>query len=280
MAADQIPIGMFSRVTQLTQKALRLYDERGLLVPAIKDICSGYRYYTFAQIERAIRIRNLAWLGFSLHEIEDLMAARERADLERIKELFAARRAAVDAEIERLHAVRQVLQHQDLNLEVFSMTITEPVLKEVPPLRVVSRREKGVYGITIGKLIGELCAFFAPPNGRQTSVRAVGPVMTIYHDMEYKEEDADIEVAIPVAGRVAVEDPPLEVRNLPGGTFVSAVYTGPYPGIGRARQQIYGYILEHEYTLHGPSRELYLNDPALVPADQLMTEIQYPVLPS
>jgi DNA-binding transcriptional MerR regulator len=34
MTAERIPIGTFSRVTRLSQRALRLYDERGLLVPA------------------------------------------------------------------------------------------------------------------------------------------------------------------------------------------------------------------------------------------------------
>jgi DNA-binding transcriptional MerR regulator len=50
MTAERIPIGTFSRVTRLSQRALRLYDERGLLVPALKDVCTGYRSYTVEQI--------------------------------------------------------------------------------------------------------------------------------------------------------------------------------------------------------------------------------------
>ena len=46
MTVERIPIGTFSSVTRLSQRALRLYDERGLLVPAGKDICTGYRWYT------------------------------------------------------------------------------------------------------------------------------------------------------------------------------------------------------------------------------------------
>ncbi|MDR7666095.1 hypothetical protein RG963_09985 [Methanosarcina sp. Z-7115] len=33
MSVDQIPIGKFSFMTRLSQKALRLYDRKGLLVP-------------------------------------------------------------------------------------------------------------------------------------------------------------------------------------------------------------------------------------------------------
>ena len=43
MKTDRIPIGRFSLMTHLTQKALRFYDKRGLLVPEIKDAFTGYR---------------------------------------------------------------------------------------------------------------------------------------------------------------------------------------------------------------------------------------------
>ena len=83
MPVDQIPIGTFSRITRLSQKALRHYDERGLLVPAARDICTGYRYYTFAQAERGLRIRHLLWLGFDLSEVEAVLAAGRAAMPER-----------------------------------------------------------------------------------------------------------------------------------------------------------------------------------------------------
>jgi hypothetical protein len=41
MTVERIPIGTFSRVTRLSQRALRLYDERGLLVPAGKTSAPG-----------------------------------------------------------------------------------------------------------------------------------------------------------------------------------------------------------------------------------------------
>ncbi len=45
-------IGEFSKLAQVTVKALRLYDERGLLVPARVDRSSGYRFYSAAQLPR------------------------------------------------------------------------------------------------------------------------------------------------------------------------------------------------------------------------------------
>ena len=49
----EISIGEFARRSRLSLKALRLYDERGVLVPARVDQASGYRYYDTAQLDRA-----------------------------------------------------------------------------------------------------------------------------------------------------------------------------------------------------------------------------------
>jgi hypothetical protein len=45
----EISIGEFARRSRLSLKALRLYDERGVLVPSRVDQASGYRYYDPAQ---------------------------------------------------------------------------------------------------------------------------------------------------------------------------------------------------------------------------------------
>ena len=75
MSIDQIPIGKFSLMTRLSQKALRLYDSKGLLVPEIKDYFTGYRYYTVPQIEQGMKIKTFTFLGFSLEEISMLLDA-------------------------------------------------------------------------------------------------------------------------------------------------------------------------------------------------------------
>ncbi|MEU9746299.1 MerR family transcriptional regulator [Streptomyces niveus] len=55
----ELTIGAFARASRLSPKALRLYDELGLLTPARVDGTTGYRYYVEAQLPRA---RLVAWL--------------------------------------------------------------------------------------------------------------------------------------------------------------------------------------------------------------------------
>jgi len=277
MPVDQIPIGTFSRITQLSRKALRLYDERGLLVPAARDICTGYRYYTVAQTERGICIRHLLWLGFGLSEVETILEAREGGDAGTIRDLFARRLAAIEQEAGRLHAIAEVLRMQDPLNGGFRMSVTEPVIKEIPALRVLARRELGVYQETIPRLIGELCGCLFPADGRQPAAKMAGPIMYICHEDEYRETDADIEMAIPIVGPVNLDGSRIEVKNLSGGLFVSVLYTGPYPGVGKAYERLFAYMGEHGLAPAGPSRELYLNNPCEVPEDELLTEVQYPV---
>ena len=68
-------IGDFSRLTQVTVKALRHYDSLGLLRPAHIDPDSGYRYYTSSQLPRLNRILAMKEMGFSLEQIGQLLDA-------------------------------------------------------------------------------------------------------------------------------------------------------------------------------------------------------------
>jgi DNA-binding transcriptional MerR regulator len=66
-------IGEFARRSRLSAKALRLYDQLGLLVPARMDDVSGYRFYEEAQLDQARLIAALRQLGVPLAQIEEML---------------------------------------------------------------------------------------------------------------------------------------------------------------------------------------------------------------
>lgn len=284
MLVDQIPIGKFSFMTRLSQKALRLYDRKGLLVPEAKDPFTGYRYYTVAQLEKGIKIKTLTFLGFSLEEISGLLDAESKEDYEHIRECFRKKIEETQLEVWRLQRIEGILQgacsYKGQNgkiMELFKMSVTEPVVKEIPEIRVVSKREKGTFAVTIGKLISEICTCVSSLENQRNRVKVTGPIMFLCHDEEYKETDADIEVAIPISGRISVEELQMEVKGLPAIKAVSAVYRGPYHGVETAYNRIFSFAEENNLEPFGPSRELYFNDPAEVPEEELMTEVQIQV---
>jgi DNA-binding transcriptional MerR regulator len=71
---DQMSIGEFARESRLSPKALRLYDELGLLVPARVDASSGYRFYEEGQLDAARLVASLRQLEVPLAEIRVILA--------------------------------------------------------------------------------------------------------------------------------------------------------------------------------------------------------------
>src|SRR4030042_2606275 len=102
MTLDQIPIGRFSVVTRLTQKALRYYDAKGLLVPGAKDPFTGYRYYTGDQIGAGVKIRHLADLGFTVEEMASYFEAEADGDAETVGRLLSGRLRDAETELARV----------------------------------------------------------------------------------------------------------------------------------------------------------------------------------
>ncbi len=281
MSVDQIPIGKFSFMTRLSQKALRLYDRKGLLVPEAKDPFTGYRYYTVSQLEKGMKIKTLCFLGFSLEEISLFLDAENKGDLEYIEAGFRKKLEQTRLEIGQLQRIEKILQgackHNGKVMELFKMSVTEPVIKEIPEMRVISKREKGDFVATIGKLIGEICTSVENPENQRNRVKVTGPVMFLCHDDEFKEKGADIEIALPVSGRISIEDPKMEIKTLPAIRAISVVYRGPYHGVEAGYNQIFSYARENDLETLSPDRELYFNSPEEVPEEELMTEIQVPI---
>jgi DNA-binding transcriptional MerR regulator len=79
-----LPIGRFARLTGLTVKALRHYDEVGLLEPASVDPATGYRYYAARQCLRAEAIRRLRRLELPLEDVATLLDSGDPATIRRI----------------------------------------------------------------------------------------------------------------------------------------------------------------------------------------------------
>lgn len=274
MTVDQIPISRFSIITRISPKALRYYDQKGLLVPEAKDPFTGYRYYTADQLERGVRIKTLCNLGFSLEEIASFLEAEANGDGLMVEALLGDQLAKTQSEIARLQRIEALLRQKDK--ELMKMALIEPVIKEVPALRVIAKRDKGSYGETVGRLIGDLCGILFQPENQRNMVKMAGPCMAIYHDQEYKEKDADIEVAIPITGRIEV-DAGAEVKSLAGAKVLAVVHKGSYETLHLTYKEIFNYMMKSGIEFAGPMRELYLNDPAKTPVEELMVEIQVPI---
>ncbi|MFZ0667853.1 MAG: helix-turn-helix domain-containing protein [Acidimicrobiales bacterium] len=110
-------IGEFARDSRLSAKALRLYDELGLLPPALVDEVSGYRFYEPGQLKQARLIAALRELQFPLAEIKAILPLEGVQAAERVSEVWAAteaghttRRALAAHVIDELSGKRPVMR--------------------------------------------------------------------------------------------------------------------------------------------------------------------------
>jgi len=70
-----VSIGEFSRLSRLSPKALRLYDDLGLLVPDHVDAATGYRWYADTQLDQARVVALLRRIGVPLAQIRDMLVS-------------------------------------------------------------------------------------------------------------------------------------------------------------------------------------------------------------
>src|SRR5215213_6409744 len=131
---DLLPIGRFAKATRLSVKALRHYDELGLLRPARVDPSSGYRYYRPAQANQAEAIRILRSVDMPLEEIGALLAD---GGGEPVAGRLARHRERLEA---RLAEHRRMLAFLERLLEREDVMPYEVTVKQLPAQPVAATR--------------------------------------------------------------------------------------------------------------------------------------------
>jgi DNA-binding transcriptional MerR regulator len=266
-----IKIGDFSRISQVSVKTLRYYDEVGLLKPVEVDRFTGYRYYAFDQLTRLYRILALKDLGFSLEQIarlldEDLSNAELRGML-RLKQ--AELRQQVQDQARRLERVeirlRQLEQETD-------MSDYEVVLKRVQPVLVASVR--GVIPAYPEQMqLWDSLETYLHAQG----ITPKGPCFTIYHE---DEPEIEAEVCEPLMAPIPSQGA-VQVHELPEVEWMATtIHHGPYTQLGDAYGAILKWIEGNGYRICGPGREHYLKEsepPGIQNDPETVTEIQFPV---
>jgi DNA-binding transcriptional MerR regulator len=230
-----MPIGEFASASRLSQKALRLYGENGLLTPAWVDPESGYRYYGVDQLRTATLIALLRRAGMPLAEIREFL---REPTAERLDEY---ERRATDEFAER----RRVLRY------------TRRLLKEEPMYDVLTRhdREQPYVSRTRRVLVPELEPFIVDTFRELGRDEAAAPAFVLYHGPVNADEDGPVEVCVPAGDGD---------RRLPAGEVAFTQITGrqcQFPEILGAYDAVYRWVKEHGREPAGPAREIYLSGP-------------------
>ena len=268
-----LKIGDFSRLGRISVKALRYYDEIGLLKPVTVDQFTGYRYYTADQLLRLNRIVMLKNIGLSLDDVaklvDDNLSSGHIIRMLRVK--LEEIRSRLRDDQSRLGQVEEWLKQ--IEKEGF-MPDLQVDIKKIEKQKVASLRRTIPTYKDICMLFDELCGFL-----EEKKAKWIGPPMAIYHDTEYKENDVDVELVVPITGSLMVAGR-IVVRELEGVDQAACViHKGPYENFG----QTYGFIMDwlekSTWEMNGPNREVYLQGPSQSNDPKAyLTELQFPVI--
>jgi DNA-binding transcriptional MerR regulator len=204
-------IGEFSKRSRLSAKALRLYDELGLLLPAEVDAKSGYRLYGPAQIEPARLISALRQLGFPLTDIKEVLGLEPEAAAERIAVLWA------NSEVE--HGARKKLAgYLVARLSGKELVMYEVSTREIPD-RTVLCLKRNVQGDAGAWAFGkEFISLIKGKDLLRVEGRA-GAMFCIWWGLVDDDSDGPVEWCLPVPGdqaeALATRVPELSVRTEP-----------------------------------------------------------------
>lgn len=185
-------IGEFSKLTQVTIRMLRYYDEMGLLKPAEIDPWTNYRMYSVEQIPILNKIVYLRDSGFNVAEIA--IALDSKNDDFIIEQLTKKQ-----DEIERtIQSEKEKLQKLEIAKRELNNTRNEMhyniSMKSIPAYQVLSLRRIIPTYYAEGELWAAFSSFVL-----QNQVPVLrGSAFTIFHDESYKEHDIDIELCVPV----------------------------------------------------------------------------------
>jgi DNA-binding transcriptional MerR regulator len=262
-----LPIGQFARSCRLSIKALRHYDELGLLRPASVDRVTGYRYYQRRQVRAAITIGLLRSLGVPLERIRDLLAARGPEGVGRV---LQRERERIERELSR---ARRALASIDRMLRDGSPTPYEVTEREEPTrivlcLDATTNDEREIDDTTA--LVDRLFAIAAAHGLSWTA-----PVLCLLPEVR-DEAEFPIRVGIGLSAPTGdVGEARLEV--LRGGPCAVVRHVGAYEELALAHHALVAWTEERGHREAGPMREYYLNDPREVDAAELATDVLLPI---
>lgn len=112
-------IGDFSRLTNISIRTLRYYDEIGILKPEYVDPYSGYRYYTDKNLDEVKSITFLKNLSFSLEEIASCKDSITSDVLENKKQELLEKRNEIDEQIQMIDSINnEIVKPYGVNKDV------------------------------------------------------------------------------------------------------------------------------------------------------------------
>lgn len=262
-------IGEFSKLTFISVRMLRFYDQQGLLKPRYIDKKNNYRYYDTSQLSLASRINSLKMLGFGIKEIKEII---DNLDDKTYRRVLEDKKKTIEKEISSLSQNISLIDYSLKKLGESQMKY-DILLKTVPQKNIAYVHDVIDNYNDEGKLFNTLMKEMM-----EGKIEVTNPIYsgTIYYDEEYKEKDIELEAFIEINS--ISEDSELSHRVLPPQQIVSCIVKGSYDQFADVNKEIASWVEENNYQFSGPMFNIYYVSPGQTNnEDDYLTEVCYPV---
>jgi DNA-binding transcriptional MerR regulator len=244
-----LPIGMFSRASQLSIKSLRAYHEGGILVPAQVDRFTGYRMYTADQLADAAIIRRLRALDLPLDQVREVLEARDpdltRTILARHQVAMEVRLAETERIVAELQSGAAPVTHTPVHVR------HESAMDTLRVRGVVAESDFVAWAVAAFERLFDLVD--------HAEVQRVGPPGALY-DPEIVDESCEpAEAFVPIAQPIAIPRHEREVSlgEVPAARVAVLVHAGDYESIGDTYRTLGAWVARHAEPSGERIREWY-----------------------
>ncbi|WP_312980656.1 MerR family transcriptional regulator [Corynebacterium sp.] len=269
--SELLPIGIFSRLTSISVRMLRYYQDHGLLDPAWVDPHSARRFYTAEQLNTATLIVMLRDAGFPVGDIARVLPhandpSQLTDELARHHDLLTRKATAAHQQLAHLDRLRTYLKgHPDM---------TDVTIETIPAMTVASLRRVVDSYAKEGVLWQEIMPALQTTDA---SFPAGGISGATFHDPDYRESNVDIEVWIQVASPFTSTSN-VESKDEPARKVVTSTVRGDYAQIPAVTQRI-GEFIAAEGLFTGPMFNIYHVSPAQNPDPTTwVTQLCFPII--
>jgi DNA-binding transcriptional MerR regulator len=264
--------GEFSRRSRLSPKALRIYDQIGLLRPVHVDASNGYRTYTAAQLPTARLIAMLRGIDMSLGEIGQLLD-----DLAEDPDLRTRRLDMHLLELEARHSGRRSLvRHIHALLRQEDPPMFPIETRQVPARRLMSIQRR-LKASETDAFVREAKKLFS---AHLHTTRPVGPFVLIFHGVVDDDNDGPLEATLVCSEDVG----PTELI----GIRTESAHDEAFTTITKAQWEYPAILAAYDAVACSPEavarpgsrlscREVYLAEPDAIADDDLVCDIAFPL---
>ena len=233
-------IGEFSKLTLVSIRMLRYYDEIGLLKSTAIHEESGYRLYDIEAIPRLQKIIFLRDLNFSTAEIKEAISCWSDDSLKsclKNKEIEIKKNIAIEKE--KLKKINKVFTDIEASNRAIHQNV---VLKKVESQSVIYLRGILENPDTESILWQQLFDFIIK---EKIQLSKNYRNIAIFHDLEYKELNVDVEVCIEVEQLEINRDIIIFRKTEPLKTVAALMIYGPFKNIEKGCLNLAEWLYAH-----------------------------------